>query len=59
MHNNKGSIMRFINLIIILVLVFCSSCSKTEYEKKRDLENKIIGYTNEQIENEKNVVRYV
>ncbi|NGX48444.1 MAG: hypothetical protein K940chlam5_00029 [Candidatus Anoxychlamydiales bacterium] len=48
--------MRVINLSIILVLFFCSSCSKTEYEKKRDLENKIIGQTWRQLEKEKNLV---
>ena len=57
MRNSKGSIMKFVNLIVIGVLFFCSSCSKTEYEKKRDLENKIIGQTWRQLEREKNLVR--
>ncbi|NGX48447.1 MAG: hypothetical protein K940chlam5_00032 [Candidatus Anoxychlamydiales bacterium] len=48
--------MRVINLMVIGALFFCSSCSKTEYEKKRDLENKIIGQTWRQLEKEKNLV---
>ncbi|NGX32170.1 MAG: hypothetical protein K1060chlam4_00211 [Candidatus Anoxychlamydiales bacterium] len=48
--------MSFINLMVIGALFFCSSCSKTEYEKKRDLENKIIGQTWRQLEKEKNLV---
>ncbi|NGX48443.1 MAG: hypothetical protein K940chlam5_00028 [Candidatus Anoxychlamydiales bacterium] len=48
--------MRFVNLSIIVVLFFCSGCSKTEYEKKRNLENKIIGQTWRQLEKEKNLV---
>ncbi|NGX52247.1 MAG: hypothetical protein KR126chlam5_00543 [Candidatus Anoxychlamydiales bacterium] len=56
MHNSKRVIMRLVNLSIIVVLFFCSSCSKTEYEKKRDLENKTIGQTWRQLEKEKNLV---
>ncbi|NGX32171.1 MAG: hypothetical protein K1060chlam4_00212 [Candidatus Anoxychlamydiales bacterium] len=56
MRNNKGLIMKFVNLMVIGALFFCSSCSKTEYEKKRDLENKIIGQTWRQLEKEKNLI---
>ncbi len=48
--------MRVINLSIILVLFFCSSCSTTEYKKRERLENKIIGQTWRQLEKEKNLV---
>ncbi len=48
--------MRIINLIVILVLFFCNGCTKTEYKKKRDLENKIIGKTWIQLKKEKNLV---
>ncbi len=48
--------MRLVNLIIILILFFCSSCSKTDEEKKERLENKIIGKTWRQLEKEKNLV---
>jgi len=48
--------MRLVNFIIILILFHCSSCTKTEYEKKRNLENKIIGNTWKQLEKEKNLV---
>ncbi len=50
---NKGITVR---LVIILILFVCSSCAKTEYEKKRDLENKIIGMTWKQLEKEKNLI---
>jgi hypothetical protein len=48
--------MKIINLILILLILFCNSCSKTEYEKKRNLENKIIGKTWLQLKKEKKLV---
>ncbi len=50
---NKGIIVRCINLFLIMILVGLSSCSQTEYEKKRDLENKIIKQTGQQLYKEK------
>ena len=48
--------MKIFNKIAILVLFLCSSCSKTDYEKKRDLENRIIGKTWDQLKKEKELV---
>ncbi len=45
--------MRCINLFFILIFCVFSSCSKTDYEKKRDLENKIIKKTWNQLYQEK------
>ncbi len=48
--------MKVINLLLAFFLLFCSSCIKTQYEKKRDLENKIIGQTWRQLEKEKKLI---
>lgn len=48
--------MKFINFVIMLVLFLANSCTKTEYETKRDLENKMIGKTWKQLEQEKNLI---
>ena len=45
--------MKYINLFLIMMFLAFSSCSKTEYEKKRDLENKIIKQTGQQLYKEK------
>ncbi len=49
--------MKIINLITtIVVLFFCNSCTKTKYQKRENLENKVIGKTWLQLEKEKNLV---
>ena len=53
---NNGIIMKFLNLIIIIILIFLSSCSQTEYQKRERLENKMIGKTWRQLEKEKNLI---
>jgi hypothetical protein len=48
--------MKVIKLMFILTIFLFISCSKTEYEKKRDMENKIIGKTWLQLEKEKKLI---